>query len=469
MALPQGWTHCPLVEANIVIAGQSPESKYYNEDGNGLPFFQGKADFGQLYPTNRVYCTEPKKVAKSGDILLSVRAPVGPTNLARETVSIGRGLNAIRPLGGILARYVLYFFKQIEPVFSGQGTGTTFSAVTVDAVKNLDFPLPPLAEQHRIVAKIDALFSELDKGVEVLQTVRQQLRTYRQAVLKWAFEGKLTEEWRKTHIYSKEFINGAFMSSARKECSRINACGIDTEFPIYDIPNDWAWISVGSLSKGIEYGTSAKSEKSGKVVVLRMGNIQNCSLVYDDLAYSNDDAEIEKYLLIKNDVLFNRTNSSELVGKTAIYNSSIPSIFAGYLMRVNQISYINASYLNYYLNSPNARKCGKIAKTDGVNQANINGKKLARYPFPLCSDAEQAEIVSAIESRLSVCDKLEQIVDENLAKAQALRQSILKRAFAGELVPQDPNDEPAEKLLERIKAEKATAATQTTSARRKRK
>jgi type I restriction enzyme S subunit len=206
-----------------VIAGQSPESKYYNETGEGLPFFQGKADFGQLYPTNRVYCTSPKKLAENGDILLSVRAPVGPTNLARETIAIGRGLNAIRPFGGISTRFVLYYFKQIEPVFSGKGTGTTFSAVTVDDVKSLNFFLPPLAEQHRIVAKIDALFSRLDKGVEMLQTIRRQLRTYRQAVLKWAFEredwkrkpfaeiatsrlGKMLDKQKNTGIYSLTFV-----------------------------------------------------------------------------------------------------------------------------------------------------------------------------------------------------------------------------------------------------------------------
>jgi len=260
----------------------------------------------------------------------------------------------------------------------------------------------------------------------------------------------------------------AFLSCAADECVTMNTYGIDPEFPTPPLPVNWHWISIGSLSKGIEYGTSAKSDKTGKVIVLRMGNIQNCGFVYDDLAYTSDDAEIEKYILNKNDVLFNRTNSAELVGKTAIYLSSVPSIFAGYLMRVNQISYINARYLNYYLNSPNARRCGKIAKTDGVNQANINGKKLARYPFPLCSIDEQAAVVVEIESRLSICDKLEQLVDEILSKAQALRQSILKKAFAGELVPQDPHDEPAEKLLERIKAMKATA-TKTTTARRARK
>ena len=173
MDLPKGWVRCRLDDVNLVIAGQSPESQHYNETGEGIPFFQGKTDFGDLYPTNRVYCTAPKKLAEDGDILLSVRAPVGPTNISKETVAIGRGLHAIRPKGGITTRYVMYYFKQIEPTFSKQGTGTTFKAVTVDVVKGLSFPLPSLAEQDRIVAKVDDLFSKLDKGVETLHTLRQ--------------------------------------------------------------------------------------------------------------------------------------------------------------------------------------------------------------------------------------------------------------------------------------------------------
>ncbi len=382
--------------------------------------------------------------------------------------AIGSTLAKISFPAPIVNRFLYYFiqehFTELNTLMKGTGT----PHVNPTLLGSFQLPIISERQQYRIVAKIDALFSELDKGMEMLQTVRAQLRTYRQAVLKWAFEGKLTAIWRNEHPTKSTGSIEAFLSCSAKECEAMNICGIDPEFPTHPLPADWHWISIGSLSKGIEYGTSAKSDKTGKVVVLRMGNILNCGFVYDDLAYTSDDAEIEKYILNKNDVLFNRTNSAELVGKTAIYLSSTPSIFAGYLMRVNQISYINARYLNYYLNSPNARHCGKIAKTDGVNQANINAKKLARYPFPLCSIDEQAAVVVEIESRLSVCDKLEQLVDENLAKAQALRQSILKKAFAGELVPQDPNDEPAEKLLERIKAMKAAAA-KTTTARRARK
>jgi type I restriction enzyme S subunit len=174
-----------------------------------------------------------------------------------------------------------------------------------------------------------------------------------------------------------------------------------------------------------------------------------------------DEEEIKKYILKKGDVLFNRTNSPELVGKTAIYQGERPTIFAGYLIRLNQINkLVLPKYLNYFLNSITAKKHGNGVKTDGVNQSNINGEKLSNYPFPYTPLEEQEQIVEAIESRLSICDRLEDTIVENLQKAEALRQSILKQAFEGKLVPQDPNDEPAEKLLERIRVERqATRST----------
>ena len=124
-----------LSECCTIIAGQSPESKYYNTTGEGLPFFQGKADFGEVYPTIRVYCSQPTKIAEKDDILLSVRAPVGPTNLAPTKVCIGRGLTAIRPSSILLTKYLLLYFKRFELDFANQGTGTTFKAITQSVIK----------------------------------------------------------------------------------------------------------------------------------------------------------------------------------------------------------------------------------------------------------------------------------------------------------------------------------------------
>ncbi len=187
-----------------------------------------------------------------------------------------------------------------------------------------------------------------------------------------------------------------------------------------------------------------------------MGNIQNGKFDWKDLVFTDDEDEIAKYLLREGDVLFNRTNSPELVGKTAIYKSKRPAIFAGYLIRVNQIATIvESQYLNYFLNSHIAKQHGNTVKTDGVNQSNINGEKLVNYPFPFCSLEEQKVIVELLDTKLSETDQLDQTITTALQQAEALRQSILKKAFSGQLVPQDPNDEPASELLARIRAEKA--------------
>lgn len=200
-----------LKECCTIIAGQSPESKYYNSNGDGLPFFQGKADFGELYPSIRVYCSQPTKIAEKDDILLSVRAPVGPTNLAPCKVCIGRGLTAIRPSEVLLTRYVLLFFRYFEAQLASKGTGTTFKAITQDVVKNLEIPIPPLPEQERIVARIEELFSQLDAGVETLKKTKAQLVVYRQAVLKEAFEGDYPRKQLKE--FSKAISGFAFKSS----------------------------------------------------------------------------------------------------------------------------------------------------------------------------------------------------------------------------------------------------------------
>lgn len=125
--------------------------------------------------------------------------------------------------------------------------------------------------------------------------------------------------------------------------------------------------------------------------------------------------------------MFNRTNSPELVGKTSIYRGEREAVFAGYLIRINQADFIDSEYLTYYMNSFTAKQYGNNVKTDGVNQSNINGKKLCSYPFPLCSVEEQKQVVYELGSRLTVCDNIDKMVDTTLAQAEAMRQSILKK------------------------------------------
>jgi type I restriction enzyme S subunit len=391
-------------------------------------------------------------------------------------------------------RFVCHYLNQFR--YADHVTGTTRLKLTKAALQNIPIPIAPLNEQDRIVAKIEELFSELDKGLEYLKQARAQLAVYRQALLKHAFEGKLTTDWRATHttqlesadqllarlrteretLYQQQLAEWSSVievweaagkkgpkPSKPREPKKLRALGDDVRERLAALPPSWAWDALGWMTSGVEYGSAAKSSKAGTHVVLRMGNLQNGKLDWSDLAFSSDAAEVVQYLLRPGDVLFNRTNSPEWVGKTAIYRGERPALFAGYLIRINHSpKVVRSEYLNWFLNSPVAKQYGNTVKTDGVNQSNINGDKLVNYPFAYCSLAEQGEIVRILEETVSLIDRSEQDIEANLQKAEALRQSILKKAFAGELVPQDPADEPAALLLTRIRAERAAAATAST-------
>jgi type I restriction enzyme S subunit len=164
--LPNEWLRTTLNDISLIILGQSPPSSTYNEDGKGLPFYQGKLDFGDIYPIPQKWCVAPNKIAERGDVLISVRAPVGPTNICPERSCIGRGLAAIRGFDSIDTRFILYLLRCFEDELAGQGTGTTFNAITGSQIRDFLIPLPPLSEQHRIVIKIEELFTKLDAGIE---------------------------------------------------------------------------------------------------------------------------------------------------------------------------------------------------------------------------------------------------------------------------------------------------------------
>ena len=198
------------------------------------------------------------------------------------------------------------------------------------------------------------------------------------------------------------------------------------------------------------YGTSEKSSRLGKVPVLRMGNInREGGLDWKDLVYSNNEEDIEKFKLLHNDLLFNRTNSSEWVGKTAIYKGERPAIYAGYIIRLRTI-FVNADYINFVMNSQYHRNWCNDVKTDAVNQSNINAQKLSIFRVPLPPIEEQKRIVKEIKRWLSLI-KVIKNGKENLQESiKQIKSKVLDLAIHGKLVPQDPNDEPASELLKRI-------------------
>lgn len=525
MRVPSDWAIVRADELGQVVAGGTPSTEVDEYWGGDIAWvtpadlsgFRGKRiAAGARRITGRGLAASSARLIPPGSILFSSRAPIGYVAIAGAELCTNQGFKNLVPSEAVSSDYLYYYFLSIRELARSRASGTTFKELSAKGFASLPVVLAPRVEQRAVVAKIEALFSELDKGIEQLQTIKQQLKQYRQAVLKAAFEGKLTAVWRAeqqaagTLPSAEELLEQvkkereACLHRRLAEC-REAAAGSVTEggkaprqgrlmrssepqtipAPTRDevpsnegLPEGWCWTRISDLTLGVEYGTAKKSLPGGSVVVLRMGNIQGCRFDWADLVFTDDPDEIEKYALRPGDVLFNRTNSPELVGKAAVYRGERKAIFAGYLIRLNQIpNIVNADYLNYFLNSHIARQYGNSVKTDGVNQSNISGGKLVRYPFPYCSLAEQQAVVSEVESRFSVMDELEKVIDRGLEQSAGLRQSILMKAFEGRLLSEadlaavrsDPEYEPADKLLERIQVEKGLGEQPSGSRRSRRR
>ena len=218
----------------------------------------------------------------------------------------------------------------------------------------------------------------------------------------------------------------------------------------FEVPSSWVWCRLEDIVCELKYGTSEKSSSVGKIAVLRMGNITNVGTIdYSNLVYSSNDEDIKQYSLEKDDLLFNRTNSSEWVGKTAIYKEKQPAIYAGYLIRIRPLL-ISPDYLNTVMNSGYYRDWCYDVKTDAVNQSNINAQKLSQLMIPIPPLKEQGRIVAEMDKWISLIDIVKNGKDDLLTIIKQAKSKILNLAIRGKLVPQDPNDEPAIELLKRI-------------------
>lgn len=410
--LPDGWTMTTLVEASEVILGQSPSSDTYNTEGKGLPFYQGKSEFGDLYPTPVKWCSAPGKIAEAGDILISVRAPVGPTNLCLEKSCIGRGLAALRAKDGISNKYLLYYLRLIEKEWDSKATGTTFKAITGDVLRNQEIPLAPLPEQERIVAKIEELFTQLEAGTAALERVQAGLKRYKASVLKAAVEGKLG-------IQNDEFRT--------QDDGQLPAGWKEVEFKEI----------ITSLKNGYFYGRPS-SEPVG-VPILRISAVRPMSVNYSDLRYVPEikEEEVKNYFLEKGDLLFTRYNGNlSLVGACGVVRDGHQrTIYPDKLIRVrvkNELAL--PEYLEIYFSTIIARKLIESRVKSTAGQHGISGGDIKSLSVILPPLEEQRQIVAEVERRLSLAAGVESTLAASLSRAGRLRQSILKSAFEGRLV-----------------------------------
>lgn len=444
--LPQGWVECTWED----ILDDDKHSMKRGPFGSSLKkeFFVGKGIrvFEQYNPINndphwsRYYISEEKYkeleafTAKAGDLLISCSGTLGKILELPEDVEIGiinQALLKLRLNFKIISNdFFVYLFNAplMQKKIFDSTTGTAIqNIVGVKELKKITLKLPPPTEQVRIVEKIEELFSNIDAGIEKLEQAKLQIKQYKQSVLKSAFEGKLYKT------------------------------------------TEWETLKVKDISENIQYGytESASKEQIGPRF-LRITDIQDNKVKWEEVPFCKiNENNLEKYLLKNGDFVFARTGAT--VGKSyLIKNLKEQSVFASYLIRIRFKDNAIDKYVQYFFQSP-IYWSQIIDNQVGVGQPNVNGTRLGNLDIIIPTIEEQQKIVEEIEKRFDVADILEKAVTEGLEKSKQLKQSILKKAFEGRLVPQDPNDEPASILLEKIKAEKVAIESNAKQSKKKTK
>ena len=377
---------------------------------------------------------------------------------------------------GIETDYAYYFLqsKYLEINTRAKGTGTPH--VDPGILWNYQFAIPPLPEQRAIIAKLEQLFSELDNGIACLKKAQEQLKVYRQAVLKQAFEGELTKVWREQQPSlptAQELLET--IKTERAQAAKLQGKKLKPVIPLTQtelvalpiLPKEWKWVRISDIAQKIQIGPFGSQLHSDDytengIPLINPKHIKNQKLS-PRVRISIDKANsLPQYFLEENDIIVGRRGE---MGRTA----PVLKIHAGWFCGTGSLYIrLGQSFISklYSLILSERRIVDYLEKKSrGTTMANLNSQIINALPIQLISPQEQSQIIQEIETRLSVCDNIESTIRESLEKAEALRQSILKKAFEGKLLSEEelqitrnaPDWEPAEKLLERIRAEKRTA------------
>ncbi|MFI5966970.1 restriction endonuclease subunit S [Streptomyces asoensis] len=453
--LPAGWESATLGEIGRYLNGRGFKKSEWSTTGRPIIRIQNLTGSGSHFNYFDGELAE-EHTARPGDLLISWAATLGVFVWPGPEAAINQHIFKVdsfidRDFHRYLVEYSLDHLAR-----NTHGSGMVH--ITRGRFDRTPVAIPPLAEQRRIVKALDNHFSRLDAAVAGFKVIERRERLLAESLTSRAVTGRLLV-MESSPLESGIELRREILIERSNKVPRRRATPVAPamEFPA-EVPDHWAMASIDELAFNIEYGSSAKTgeqEQASDVAVLRMGNLQSGCVDTTKLKYlpaSHEDCQ--KLLLADGDLLFNRTNSAELVGKAAVYRSDLgPMTFASYLIRCQFVQGVIPEWVNLVINSTYGRKYVSSVASQQVGQANVNGKKLAAMPIPLPSTAEQRRILDEISRQQARLTQLRQLTEQTKSRAVALRRSMLSFAFTGKLVPQDPGDEPASKLLARIKSE----------------
>jgi len=459
--LPEGWAWTTYEQIGKWSGGGTPSKQIESYwSGGEIPWVSPK-DMKSL----QVYGSEDKitddaiknssaKLIPSGSLLFVVRSGILrrtlPIALTRIDAAVNQDLKALTPSDHIFAEYLLYhalaFNNEIRRSCSKDGT--TVESLEFSALKEYPVPVAPLPEQHRIVARIEELFSRLDVGVEALRRAKGQLQRYRQSVLQAAVEGRLTAEWRAAHPE----VEAAQISLKQHRLSQKEELQDISDLPV--LPSKWIWTTFDQVSDRVTVGHVGPMKDEyieNGIPFLRSQNVRENKFDPTGLKFISEEfnEKLKKSILHPGDLVVVRSGD---VGTACVIPDTLKIANCSDLVIVKQPRAIDPRFAAYYMNS--LARARVNSQQVGIALRHFNTKSMAKFPVPVPPLAEQMVIVSLVNKSLNQIDNVEAAIVPNLNYADRLRQSILQRAFQGKLVPQDPNDEPASLLLERIRVER---------------
>lgn len=476
-----GWKRVKLGDLIDFVGGGTPDKKNPDYWSGDIKWASVKDIKNKYLHSTQDTITElglknsSSQLAKNGELILVTRISPGRCVISKDNIAINQDLKIIKLKADVSTNFMYYFFTAKENEFIKRSSGTTVKGIRLEELRIIEIDFLPLLEQLAIVSKIEQLFSELDNGISNLKLAQGQLKVYRHAVLKKAFEGELTKKWREqqTDLPDAQDLLRQILIE-REKAAKTTGKNIKYVKPLIEeeleelpsLPKKWCWVKNEEL---IHYVTSGSrdwkqfySEKGAYFI--RTQDIKTDSLALEEAAFVDLPEKVEgkRSLVEKDDLLMTITGAN--VGKVAHINFDISEAYVS--QSVALMKYVNKQivpFLHYYFQTYGFGATFISNLVYGMGRPVLSLENMREVPISLCSLDEQRQIIQEIETRLSVCDKIEQDIEANLEKAEALRQSILKKAFEGKLlnekelaeVRKAEDWEPAEVLSEKIKVEKA--------------
>jgi type I restriction enzyme, S subunit len=422
--LPKGWVKTRLESIANIEMGQSPSGSATNTDQVGFPLIGGASDFqnGEIVPSR--YTSKPTKLSKAGDLILCIRATIGKLAISNGELCLGRGVAGLRPVA-IHPSLLAYFLRHEVDALNEAGTGTTFRQIDKATLSSWSVPLPPLAEQRRIVAKLDRLFARTRRASEELARIPRLIAHYKQAILATAFRGDLTKDW------------------------RVDDFMIEGE--PWPIPTSWEWKKIQDIAEIAS--NLVQPSKVQDLPHIAPNHIESGIPRLMPYTTVQEDAVISpKHRFFPGQIIYSKIRpylrKAVLVDFDGVCSADMYPIWP----KCNEL------YLLYWLISPDFNDLAMEHQGRTV-LPKINQKALYSLPIPLPPNDEQQRIAKLITEAFEHMNRLTSELTLALVLTDRLDQANLAKAFRGELIPQDPNDEPASALLERIRAGRGGTVT----------